>query len=271
MDKVASWVKTASGTVEEHNLHLCALRNIDIEIARAEDVRFADVFWPMFVAGFDGRRKFAADYCIAGKDGVHPGWAGQLVMAYAFLKAMGLDGDIGTFTVDLASNQAQASAGHTVDRFANNELTITSRRYPFCATGEINSDQSIRSGMALVPFNKELNRLILVVKGGKATRYKIAWGNQSRLYLASELVRGINLPANFAVNPFSAAFSKVDAAVLAKQAYETRQIKNVFHSKEARDDMEAAVTRTEAERKPLAEAIPAAVVPVTHTIRIEPQ
>jgi len=28
------------------------------------------------------------------QDGVHPGWAGQTVMAYAFLKALGVDGDI---------------------------------------------------------------------------------------------------------------------------------------------------------------------------------
>ena len=46
--KVASWVKTAAGTLEEHNLHLCRLRDIDIDIAARENVRFADVFWPMF-------------------------------------------------------------------------------------------------------------------------------------------------------------------------------------------------------------------------------
>ncbi len=271
VDKVASWVKTASGTLEEHNLHLCALRNIDIEIAQQEDVRFADLFWPMFVAGFEARKSFAPDYCIAGKDGVHPGWAGQLVMAYAYLKAMGLDGDLGTFTVDLAAGKATASAGHKVDRFASNELTLTSRRYPFCATGDPKSDQSLRSGMALVPFNGDLNRLMLVVKGGTAASYRITWGEQSRTYPATDLVKGINLAADFAVNPFSAAYAKVEAAVLAKQVYETKQVKNIFHSKEAKDDMEAAVAKTEAERKPLADAIPAAFVPVTHTIRIEAQ
>ena len=44
--KVASWVKTASGTVEEHNLHLCKLRDIGIGIAEKEHAGFADVFWP---------------------------------------------------------------------------------------------------------------------------------------------------------------------------------------------------------------------------------
>ncbi|MFA7006102.1 MAG: SGNH/GDSL hydrolase family protein, partial [Verrucomicrobiia bacterium] len=86
--KMPHWVKTASGTVEDLNLSLCKLRNMDIEIAAKERVAFADVFWPMFTAGFEARQKYAPNYAIAGKDGVHPGWAGQLVMAYAYLKAM---------------------------------------------------------------------------------------------------------------------------------------------------------------------------------------
>ena len=37
------------------------------------------------------------DYRVCGRDGVHPGDNGHLVMAYAFLKAMGLDGAIAAF------------------------------------------------------------------------------------------------------------------------------------------------------------------------------
>ena len=269
--KVASWVKSASGTLEEHNLHLCALRNIDLEIAAKERVRFADVFWPMFTAGFEARRKFEPDYAIAGQDGVHPGWAGQLVMAYAYLKAMGLDGELGAFTVNLKTQRAKATKGHVLDRVAGGEFTFTSRRYPFCATGELNKDNSIRSGMTLVPFNQELNRLKLVAKGGAAANYKVTWGEESRVYSAAQLAAGINLADDFARNPFSAAFQKVEEAVAAKQAYETKQIKGVFHSQEAKADMASAVARTEAERLPLAKAIEQAFVPVTHTIKIEPQ
>jgi hypothetical protein len=62
----------------------------------------------------------------------------------------------------------------------------------------------------------------------------------------------------------------VDAAVAAKQAYETTQIKKSFRSPEAKANMEAVAAQTEKEREPLAEAIKAAFVPVTHTIKIEP-
>lgn len=269
--KVASWVKSASGTLEDHNLHLCALRNIDIQIAEQEDTRFADIFWPMFTAGFEARRKYGPDYAVAGKDGVHPGWAGQLLMAYAYLKALGLDGELGTLTVDLAANQAEATAGHAVERWADNQLTLTSRRYPYCATGALDKDDSLRSGMTLVPFQQDLNRLLLVVRGGAAANYLITWGNQPRLYSAAQLAQGVNLAADFEVNPFSDSFRKVEAAVLAKQEYETKQIKSIFHGPEGKANLEAAVTKTEAERAPLAAAILAAFVPVTHVLKIEAQ
>ena len=269
--KVASWVRTASGTLEEHNLNLCALRNIDIAIAAKEAVRFADVFWPMFKGGFEARKQYGTNYAVTGNDGVHPGWAGHLVMAYAYLHAMGLGGDIGTFTVNLKTQSGRVTAGHTLDHAAIGEFTITSRRYPFCATGETNKDTSIRSGMTLVPFNQELNRLMLVVNGGVAAKYKVTWGSESHAYSTAQLAKGVNLAADFVENPFSEAFKKVDEAVAAKQAYETRQIRTDFHSREARDDMAATVTQTEAERAPLVKAIEAAFVPVTHTIKIEPQ
>ena len=268
--KVAAWVKTASGTVDEHNLHLGTLRNLDIQIAAQEKVRFADVFWTLFTAGFEARRKYGTDYAIAGQDGVHPGWAGHLVMAYAYLRAMGLDGNLGTFTVNLRSHRAQATAGHTVERFTDGQLTLTSRRYPFCATGELGKDTSIRSGMTLVPFHPELNRMLLVVKGGSAESYRVSWGGESHAYSARQLAQGVNLAQDFVRNPFSEAFKRVDEAVAAKQAFETTQIKEVLHGRDTQTDMAGAVARTEAKRAPLAQAIHDVFAPVTHTIRIVP-
>src|SRR6266480_542796 len=253
--KMPGWVKSANGTVEDLNLNLCNLRNIGIEIAEAEKAGFADVFWPMLTAGFEARKNYGADYAIAGKDGIHPGWAGQLIMAYAFLKALGLDGEIGAFSVDLAHNQATVTKGHELVSFKDGALQIRSHRYPFCATGESNSDTSIRSGMALVPFNPELNRLMLVVKNAPLKSYKVTWGNETKTYSTEQLSKGVNLADDFPVNPFSDAFDKVDAAVAAKQAYETRQIKDLFHGPEGKADIDLAVSLTEKVRAPLARAI----------------
>jgi|YelNatPaOPRAMG01_1025707.scaffolds.fasta_scaffold02235_15 lysophospholipase L1-like esterase len=256
---------------EALNLSLCRLRNICIEIAQQEQVGFADVFWPMFTAGEVAKQRWGSDYMIAGKDTIHPGWAGHLIMAYAFLKALGLDGDIGTFTVDLERGSATVSPGHELVSYRDGELRVRSYRYPFCATGEVSSDNSLRSGMALVPFNRELNRLLLVVKNPSAARYRVSWGDQSKSFAADALRRGVNLAEEFEVNPFSEAFTAVDRAVAAKQEYETRQIKVLFHGPEFRADPEAVVSLTERVRAPLVEAIGKAFVPVTHTIRLSPE
>lgn len=273
VSKVPVWTKSDVFTCDELNVNLCALRDIDIEIAADANARFADVFWPMLKAGCEGQMRYGTTnetYMISGKDGVHPGWAGHLVMAYAFLRAMGLDGDIGTLTVDLGAQTATATTGHTVESFTNDELTVVSTKYPFCAGGETNSDNSLRSGSTLVPFFQELSRFRLVVNNADAGNYRVIWGNTTKTYSAAQLAEGVNLAADFADNPFCEQFKKVDEAVAAKQAYETTQIKQIFHGGEGRADMAKAVERTEAERAPLAAAIAAAVVPVRHTIRIEP-
>lgn len=269
--KMPPWVKTASGTVEDLNLNLCAFRNLDIEIAAQENVRFADVFWPMFTAGAEARKKFGNDYAICGKDGVHPGMAGAVVMATAFLKSMGFDGDLGTFSVDLQQNAASATQGHKVNRLENGVLTLTSHRYPYCAADDPSQDGAVRSGMSLIGFNKDLNRLMLVVKGTSAPRYKITWGPQSRTYSADQLNRGVNLADDFTTNPFSESFARVEAAILVKQKYETRQVQTLFHGDEGHLDMEATVAFTEKNRQKLVDSIAPAFVPVTHSLKIEAQ
>ncbi|MBN2328548.1 MAG: SGNH/GDSL hydrolase family protein [Candidatus Omnitrophica bacterium] len=267
--KMPHWVKQAQGTVNDLNLSLLEFRNIGVQLAREENVAFADVFTPMLVEGYLAQQKYGDDYMISGKDGVHPGWAGHLVMAYAFLKAMGLDGEIGMIVFDMPAGKASASEGHKVLAAAGTEIQLESERYPFCAAGEIDQDSSLRSGMALIPFNQELNRFTLIVKDAPAGRYQVTWGEASKTYSAEELAEGVNLAEDFQVNPFSEAFKRVDDAVAAKQAYETRQIKQLFHGDEGRADMEMTAALTEKTRALFVQDVQAAFKPVRHTIQIE--
>jgi lysophospholipase L1-like esterase len=269
-----------SGTLDERNLNLCTMRDLDIAIAEKENVRVADVFWPMLQAAWEGERRYAVGtnaFALPGKDGLHPNWSGHLVMAHCFLRSLGLDGNIGGFTVDLQGAHADATDGHKVESFANGELTITSARYPFCDGGATNDTTAIRSGMSLVPFNQELNRLMLVVKNVGTPRCQVIWGNATNTYTSEQLAAGVNLADDFAINPFSDAFAKVDNAVKVKQAYETTQIKTAFpHPRGGRGNVidtvafAEIVQRTEAERAPLVDAIHQAFVPVRHVLRFVP-
>ncbi|MEY4385445.1 MAG: hypothetical protein RLY20_728, partial [Verrucomicrobiota bacterium] len=127
MSKPNTWGGTPGMTLDEHNVNLCALRDIDIDIAQQEGTRFADVFWNMMKAGYEGQMKFGTTnepFMIGGRDGVHPGWEGQVVMAYSFLRALGLDGDIGTITVDPSAQRARGSDGHEVELMTDGVVTL---------------------------------------------------------------------------------------------------------------------------------------------------
>ncbi|MDA7657269.1 SGNH/GDSL hydrolase family protein [Verrucomicrobia bacterium] len=268
--KMPSWVRSANGTVLDLNLGLMELRNIDVALANTYQTGFADVYQWMLVQGFAAKQNIAEDYMLPGKDGVHPGWAGQLVMAYSFLEAMGLDGEIGSVTLDLTTGKAETSEGHEVTDSNLSSIQLVSHRYPFCATGELDSDNSIRSGMTLVPFNQNLNRFSLKAKNLTAKNYRVTWGDQSQTFSRSKLSAGINLADAFHENPFTEAFNRVDKAVGSKQAYETRQIKTLFHGPEGKTDPDLTARLSESVRTPLAKAIRNAFQPVTHTITIEP-
>jgi lysophospholipase L1-like esterase len=265
---------------EVYNKTLGALAEIDKDIAAKEGVIYADVYGITTATMEKAKAKLGQDYVFAGNDGVHPGQNGQLVMAYAFLKALGCDGAIGTITVDLAGGTATGSDGHKILSCQNGSVDIESTRYPFCLTGSFDKpDPGTTANITnFFPFNQDLNRYMLVVKGLKTAKARVTWGKDSKEFTAAELEKGVNLTANFVDNPFSAAFAKVNAAVQAQQAFETLLVKQYMHSvgqfKTALPEESAAFDSITAagleKQKKLYEASVAAVQPVQHTIKIEP-
>jgi hypothetical protein len=233
IDSVPHWVKSARGTQQDLNLSLSKFRNIALDVATTEKSGFADIYQPMLLADFRAKKDIGPEFKIAGKDGVHPGWAGQVIMATAFLQAMGLDGNLGEFTWDAASDQSAASDGHEIVSCSGGRLKIRSSKLPFSpGEGDVKNDDSIRAGMALVPFDRKLNRLTLRVTSPKAKAYRVTWGAESKTYTAEQLKAGVPLAADFIHHPLLPAFQTVWNAVAEKQAYETKQIKGIVHPKE---------------------------------------
>lgn len=283
------WAAGATSDALNHNL--CELRNIGIAVANDEKVAFADVFWPMLQASYLAEQKYGPNYKLSGGDGVHPNWAGHTVMAYAFLKGLGIKGDIASFTVNQGS--MTVSEGHKVLKSGNGEFTIRSERYPFCSgapmglaanwypttgTENITNSDNIRSGMTLIPFNEELNRFMLTVEDANEAKYRVAWGTHSAVFTGEQLRHGINLAAEFPANPFSTKFALIDAAVDDKQEFETREVKNLFRPAKADATMaeiaaqtDQVVKDTEKEHAALEEVVRATYAPVTYTLKISPE
>jgi lysophospholipase L1-like esterase len=256
-----------------YNKMLAALRDIAREVAEEEGVAFANVYDAMYEGMSKSKARYGNAYVWAGNDGFHPGANGQLAMAYAFLKGLGCNGDIGTITVDLDAKQAAASNGHKVVSMDGNAIEVESTRYPFCFSGE-SSGQTTRSGAEFLPFNQHLNRLRLIVKGAKADQVKVTWGASQKTFSRADLENGINLAAEFMENPFSAQFNKVHQLVQAQQNFETPMTKVLIHSMwemaaEAKSGIAEVTAAADKQRQARFNAARAAVIPIKHTIKIE--
>ena len=221
-----------------YNKTLGAMADMDKAIATKEGVIYADVFGTTLDVMKKAKAKFGDDYCFAGGDGVHPGPNGQLVMAYVFLKAMGCDGNIGTITVDLGAKQATGTPGQEIVSDNDGLVTVKSTRYPFCFTGapDDKNPMNTTAVSTVFPFNDDLNRYLLVVKGITSAKAKVTWTNPAtnqtatKEFTAKELAKGINLAAEFTPNPFTQQFNAVNSAVRSQQDQETHIYKQLTHS-----------------------------------------
>ena len=258
-----------------YNHTLEAFGDMAKKIAQDEGADFTDMHRIM-AAVIDKGVAANPDYNL-GPDGVHQEWAGHLIMAYAMLKGFGCDGNIGTITVDLSSNTATGTPGQKIVAMQNGGVQVESTRYPFCFTGDPRDPQSTLNVINYLPFNDDLNRYMLVVKHLTGSKAKVTWGATTKEFSAAQLVKGINLAAEFAGdNPFSAAFAKVHDAVVTQQTDETALtkywlggMKDLRDSLPGQDAMLDQITQAGIkERNRLAQAAVAAVVPVDHTITI---
>src|SRR5258706_1881290 len=262
--------KVAAGWM--YNPTLAGLRDIAKEVAEQNECAFADVYDTMLDAGTRAKMKYGAGYHIAGGDGVHPSANGQLCMAYAFLKGLGVDGNIGTMTVDLAEKKAEGTDGHKVLAFEDGTIVVESTRYPFCFFGDPKTVNATSGIIEFLPFNQDLNRYMLVVKGGTG-KVKVTWGKESKEFAAADLEKGINLAATFLDNPFSEPFKKVEDAIRAQQNAETPLVKKTLHDLPKAKDKEAgekAASEEMEKAKGLFDtAAEVAKAPVKHVIRVE--
>jgi lysophospholipase L1-like esterase len=261
-----------------YNKTLAALTDIGRDVAQKEGVTFADVHSIMMDVMAKAKAKYGDDYVFAGPDGVHPGSNGHLVMAYAYLKALGVDGNIGTITVDLAANKAEATEGHKILSVNGGMIQVQSSRYPFCFYGDPKTSNATTGVIDFFPFNDDLNRFRLVVTNPGADKVKVTWGDSSKEFSAADLAKGINLAAEFLNNPFSKPFMAVQDKVRHQQNQETSLIKNLYfplmpHEAELPETKDAFEQIGAAIRKKIdteSTAVRDAPQPVTYTIQIEP-
>ncbi len=265
-------------SAEGYNENLSRLRDIDKKLAAEHKQSFANVHDAMIDAMKKAKATLGDEYDVCGRDGFHPGPNGQLAMAYAFLKGLGVDGNIGDITVDM-KGAATASNGHKVLSSESGKVELESTRWPFCFEGDAKNSNGTRSIVPFLPFNEDLNRLTLKVKGLDAEKAKVTWGAETKEFSREQLEKGINLNAEFSQTPFDGAFQKLNGAVGNKQNFETYLIKQVvtnhrFVPGELKNDAEligalqTVTARLHARQAELDAEARKHLVPVKHTIAI---
>jgi lysophospholipase L1-like esterase len=261
-----------------YNDNLAHLRDIDRKLAEEHKQPFANVHDAMYETMKKAQDQLGSSYPVCGGDGFHPGPNGQLIMAYAFLKGLGADGDIGTITIDMQGKPSVAG-GHKVLSGSEGTAEIESTQWPFCFDGDGKAASSTRSITPFLPFNQDLNRLMLVVKNLDTPKAVVTWGEQSKEFSREELAAGVNLAVAFDATPFDAPFGELVNAVGQKQNFETMMIKGIItqfrnYPPQLREDAEVQAALSTISKKLHAEqaALDAAarkkLVPVKHTIRV---
>ena len=221
-----SWRRDRPDEDKVYNDNLGKLSAIAGRLAKERGFVFGNLHPMMMKVMADAKAANGAGYHVCGGDGVHPAANGHLIMAYSFLKGLGVDGNIGTITVDMKA-KASASEGHRVIASDPGMAEVESSRYPFCFSGAEKDPNGTRSILPFLPFNEDLNRFMLVVKNLESEQAEVTWGAAKKTFPCAQLEKGINLAAEFIENPFVGPFQRLDRIVQQKQQYETNMIKRI--------------------------------------------
>jgi type 1 glutamine amidotransferase/lysophospholipase L1-like esterase len=266
-----------------YNANLEQLSKIAEVVAKDNGFTFANVFEPMMKAMVAGKEAHGSEYHVGGGDGVHPAPNGHLSMAHAFLKGLGMKGNLGMVRVNFKNGKAKAANGHEVLSSQDGVVTVKSSRYPFCFTGEKDDPNGTRSILPFLPFNKQLNRFRLVVKNLPEAHADVTWGGSTKTFTREQLDKGVNLANAFVdSNPFAVKFAAVMEAVEKKQRFETPMIKSQINGfrrftetfngdAEVEEALKVLRDKLFAKNDELYHKAKATVTPLEHVIKIVPK
>jgi hypothetical protein len=173
------------------NTGLGEMANRVRDMAREFGALVVDFHAPMTRINAEQQKSETA-FTLVGKDRVHPGPVGHLVMAYLFLKAQGVPKYVSRVAIDTAGGKAaEATNGKLEDLKADRgsaSFTFTSHALPYP------TDASARPALKLVPLMDEMNQETVQVAGLKPGSYELLIdGAAIKAFTAEELAAGVNV------------------------------------------------------------------------------
>jgi purine nucleosidase len=239
------------------NQGLAALAQIDKDVAAKEGVVYADVFGATSAAMAKAHEKIGAGFAPDQLD------VGYLV-AYAFLKAMNVNPDLGSvtvnFTPDFHIDKVEGSPAEAVKLTGDQTLEGVTSQYTFFYPACPNGKPLPEPIEACVPFDDDLNRFTLKVTNLPSTAAKVYWNGDSHDYTKEELEKGVNLSDD--IPRMFGTVQNVDGAVR-----DQMQSERIAGTARAQGKPDSKAEADDAAALPLARS---RMTPEKYTIRIQP-
>lgn len=129
---------------------------------------------------------------IVGKDRIHPGAAGHLLMAYLFLKAQGMTPTVANVAIDAKTRELRDIDNCQVSDLVIDDSGVSFRYLAGALPFPVNP--AAKDALTMVPFIAELNQEVITVANLPAGSYELAIDGQPQVVTsAADLEAGVNL------------------------------------------------------------------------------
>ena len=204
-----------------------ALRNCGEEvrkIAQKFDLPVIDIHAAMDALNCTAQ-KADPKFTLVGRDRVHPGGLGHMVIAYVLLKAQEMPSCVSktVLAADAAKIIEQVNCKVSNLKAAQGELSFDSLEaaLPFPVP------PGAQGALKLVPFQQELNQELLKITGLTDGKYTLSIDDQAvGQYEAAELASGVNLAANTKTPQYQQALA-VDALNTKRHSLESMRLRGI--------------------------------------------
>jgi hypothetical protein len=208
------------------NAKLAAVADADKDVAAKEGVIYADVFGTTLDIMTKAKAKLGADFIFTGDDIRQPQETCSLTIAYAFLKALAVDGNLGTFTVhftpDFIFDKVEATGDPKILSSTPLGLTAHVTRYTYAQPYHYTPPAAWQTFLSCLPFYEDLSNLTLVVKGLSTPMARVYWNEDSMWqdYNTVDLEKGVILPEEMRW-PYGGKIEELDRNVKIQLASDT--------------------------------------------------
>ena len=165
-----------------------------IALGKARSIPVVDLWHPMNEIN-QKRQQADPAFTLIGKDRIHPGPMGHLVMAYLFLDQTGAPQDVWRLEIDVKTQkvleQKNTEASNLVVTPAHLSFSNKEMALPFPLI------EDAKAAYDLVPFLNRLNQQVLKIRNLADGNYNLRINDTDvGTYTQSDLEKGVNLAAN---------------------------------------------------------------------------